>query len=100
MTKKNVIEFTIEFYGVAQMVIGMKSLRLTMPEGTTLLDINRVLTQQFPQATDKIVQKNGGNIVLQQGHIYCLNGSIFTNDPDQPIATNDVLLLISSSAGG
>lgn len=100
MTKKNSVECTVEFYGVAQMVIGMKSLRLAMPEGTTLLDINRTLAKQFPQAIDKIIQKAGGSIVLQKGHMYCLNGAIFTNDPDQLIAPNDVLLLISSSAGG
>ena len=100
MTKRGLVECTVEFYGVAQMVVGLKSVRLVIPKGAKLLDINRVLAKQFPQAIDKIVEQAGDNIVLQKGHMYCLNGSMFTNDPEQLISPNDVLLLISSSAGG
>ncbi|MFQ5670870.1 MAG: MoaD/ThiS family protein [Acidobacteriota bacterium] len=84
---------TCEFYGVARRRAGTDRLRV---EGRTLGEALAALETRLPALSGTVLV--GGQ--LTRHFRLSLNGRQFINDPDQRLADNDVLVLISAASGG
>jgi sulfur-carrier protein len=85
---------TVELYGQARLLAGQKALDL---DARSIRDALTQLASRYPQLIGTVLQSDGG---LTSAYALNLNGIRFTGDLDEPLATDDALLVISSLSGG
>jgi molybdopterin converting factor small subunit len=89
---------TVEFFGVAWHVIGVRECELEVDEGAQLRDVVRELAQRFPRLVEE--QVIGRSEELSDSFALSINGGIVTQNLDVRIADDDRLLLVSATWGG
>lgn len=86
-------EIRVELYGLLRRRTGRAVIPL---RADTLGAACRQLEQRFPQLCG-VCLKEGR---LLAGYLASINGRTFTTNPSSPLQAGDVLLLLSSDAGG
>jgi molybdopterin converting factor small subunit len=84
---------TIELYGVPRLRAGTA---LVLVEAVTLADALDQLARACPSLAGAVV----ANGRILPAYRLSLNGERFISDPETPLASGDVLLLLSADVGG
>jgi len=87
------MEIQVEFYGIPRQRAGVER---TTARGSSLGDVLKDLTTQFPQLADDCIDGHQ----LRAGYTANLRGEQFVTDPATPLTEGDTLLLLTLDAGG
>ncbi len=88
----------VELFGIARLLAGRRLVEVELGEASDVRSVLRALGQRFPALVGPVIRPDLAG--LAEGHALNLNGLRFVADPDSPVAPDDALILLSSSAGG
>ena len=96
-TNKNVI-VSIELFGHARFVAGVRNVRLALPPRSTTSDLASALASALPVLVSIALDESGSRLLTS--YTANLNGLSFMDDNPALVSPNDTIYLFSSQAGG
>ena len=96
--KHDLVQCTVELFGVAQLLAKTKIISLTLPEEATLSHLFAALAEQLPILVGRVISPEGDKLV--SGCACNVNGVEFVRDPTAKIKAGDKVLILSADAGG
>ncbi len=90
----------IEFYGTYRLSIGLKTVELELPQGSTIYDALNAVAQRFPTLQDKIFDQNGDLYPYQPLYINGRNPRLLADGLHTNLVADDVLSIFSPISSG
>ncbi len=90
----------IEFYGIYRLSIGLKTIELELPQGSTIYDALNAVAQRFPVLQSKIFNQNGDLYPYQPLYLNGRNPRLLVDGLHTIIRSDDVLSIFSPISSG
>ena len=90
-------KLTVELFGPARRLSGLKKIDVEVKDGATLRDVIDILAEKFPQLVDTVIQSGSQ---LSAAYILNYNGKRTARSLDETPEEGDNLLLLPVDAGG
>jgi molybdopterin-guanine dinucleotide biosynthesis protein A len=94
----DVVECTVELFGVARLITGVRELPLTVPAPATCSAVFAALADAAPSLVGRVIDPGRGHLV--DGYACNVNGVAFVRSADAAVASGDRGLILSADAGG
>jgi molybdopterin-guanine dinucleotide biosynthesis protein A len=94
----DVIDCTVELFGVARLVAKRRVVSLTLAPGATVSDAFARLADVVPVLRGKVLERQGGGLL--DGYACSRNGLEFVRSTAAPLHSGDTLAILSADAGG
>ena len=92
------VHCTVELFGVAGMLSGVREVALTLPPGATVSQVLVALAARVPALSGRVITPDGTQLV--DGYACNVNGRDFVRSTAAAIQQGDRLLILSADAGG
>lgn len=92
------IHCTIELFGVAQMLAGIREVALSLPPGATISHVLAALVEQVPVLSGRVVSADGSSLI--DGYACNVNGLEFIRTTSIAVRPGDRVMILSADAGG
>lgn len=92
------VDCTVELFGVAQLLTGMREINLALPPGATIGDVFEALTGKLPSLSGRVISADGTRLV--EGYACNVNGLEFVRSVDARVRPGDNIAILSADAGG
>src|SRR5215472_348216 len=96
--KHDLVQCTVELFGVARLLAKTKIISLTLPEEATLSHLFSALAEQLPILVGRVISPEGDKLV--SGCACNVNGVEFVRNPTAKSKAGDKVLILSADAGG
>ena len=94
----DLVQCTVELFGVAQLLTRTKTVSLALPEEATLSHLFSALAERMPVLVGRVISPEKNKLV--SGCACNVNGLEFVRNPTAKIRTGDKILILSADAGG
>lgn len=89
---------TVELFGLARYLAGVRAVSLEVPEGARLRDVTAALGQAHPQLLGRVIAPDGQGLL--EPYFYARDGRTVLHNPDSRPCPDDALCLLFVAAGG
>jgi len=94
----DVVECTVELFGVARLVAGVREVPLTVPAPATCSGVFAALAGALPSLVGRVIDHGRAHLV--DGYACNVNGLAFVRAVDAAVAPGDRVIILSADAGG
>ncbi|MBI3979465.1 MAG: MoaD/ThiS family protein [Chloroflexi bacterium] len=88
----------IELYGVPRLLAGEPVVQVDLLSGQTVADVVPALAVRCPALVGRVIRPELDGLL--DGYLFNRDGRAFVQRLDEPLAPREILLLLSSAAGG
>jgi molybdopterin-guanine dinucleotide biosynthesis protein A/molybdopterin converting factor small subunit len=92
------VDCTVELFGVARLLTGMREINLALRPGATLADLFDALADRLPSLSGRVISADGTTLI--DGYACNVNGLEFVRSSDVRVKTGDSVAIMSADAGG
>lgn len=92
------VDCTVELFGVARMLTGMRDINLALRPGATIGDVFAALADKLPSLSGRVISADGTRLI--DGYACNVNGLEFVRSADAPVKAGDNIAIMSADAGG
>jgi molybdenum cofactor guanylyltransferase len=96
--KNDLVQCTVELFGVARLLARTKEVTLSLPEGANLAQVYSALAAKLPILVGRVIRPDGKS--LSSGYTCNLNGLDFVRTPATQVSSGDKIFILSADAGG
>ena len=92
------IALKVELFGIPRLRTGRREVDLVLPPQPSRAQVIQALAQACTLLVGNAIRDDLSG--LQEGYVFNCNGTVFLADEDFDLGPGDILLLLSSQAGG
>ena len=92
------VDCTVELFGVARLLTGMREISLALEPGATIGDVFEALAGKLPSLAGRVITPDGTRLI--DGYACNVNGLEFVRSIDAPVKPGDNIAIMSADAGG
>jgi molybdopterin-guanine dinucleotide biosynthesis protein A len=92
------VDCTVELFGVARLLTGMREIELALQPGATIGDVFEALADKLPSLSGRVISADGTRLI--DGYACNVNGLEFVRSADAPVKPGDNIAIMSADAGG